>query len=212
MNITISIADDHPMVIVGLRNMLQDFPHLEILGTYRNGAELLAGLEEQLPDILILDIQMPDQNGEELAHIIRKKYPGVKMMTLTNFDSPAYLSAMLRQGVLGYLLKTTEKETLAAAIEAVYSGKEYIEPSLKEKLDLLTSRVDRIADAKIRLTDKEKEVLSLIVEGYTDKEISAKLFLGLYTAKNYRTKLLVKMDVKNTAALIRKALQLGLVS
>lgn len=211
--ISIAIADDHPMIIDGLKNMLRDFPHMRLSGAYRNGSELLAGLEKgPLPDVVILDIQMPDQNGEELAQVISKKYPDIKMMTLTNFDSPAYLAAMTRQGVLGYLLKTTEKNTLAAAIEAVYAGNEYIEPALKEKMDMLSFRANRIAVAKIRLTEREKEVLPLIIEGLTDKEIAARLFLSLYTAKNYRTNLLLKLDVKNTAGLIRKAMQLGLVT
>ncbi len=212
MKIRVSIADDHPMIIDGFRNMLAHAPHITLVGTYEHGAGLLDGLKKEQPDVLILDIQMPGQNGEEIAHVVRKEYPHIRVMTLTNFDSPAYLSAMLRQGVLGYLLKTTGKDTLIKAIETVYAGEEFIEPSLKEKMYELSSRANKTTVTRIRLTDREQEVLPLIVEGYTDKEIAVKLFLSLHTVRNYRNNLLLKLDVKNTAGLIRKAMQLGLVT
>lgn len=192
--------------------MLSDFPHIKCVGTYHNGRELLQGLEQVSPDVLLLDIQMPEMTGEELAPVIRKQFPKLKILVLTNFDSPTYLSAMLRQGAAGYLLKTTDKEMLAKAIEAVYKGTEFIEPAMQEKMESLESRSNRIATTKIKLTDREKEILPLIAEGMTDKEISESIFISLYTAKKYRNNLLLKLDVKNTAALIWKALRLGLIN
>ncbi len=212
MNIKIAVADDHPMIIDGLKNMLLGIEGMELIYCCKNGQELLQLMEQQQPDVLLLDIQMPVQGGEEVAPVIRKKYPGVKILVLTNYESPAYLSAMLRHGVSGYILKTTEKELLAEAIAAVYKGEEFIEPLMKEKMDMLSHRKNKLTGAKIQLTDREKEMLPLIIDGLTDKEIATALFLSANTVKNYRNNLLLKMDARNTADLIAKAFRLGLVT
>ncbi len=211
MYIKIAIADDHPMVLTGLQNMLSEYPNIQLTGTYLDGTSLLAGLEEDVPNVLLLDIQMPGQTGEELSPLIRMKYPDIKILVLTNFDSPTYLSSMLRHGASGYLLKSTNKDLLINAIETVYAGREFIEPAMQKKMELLEQQSGRLTVTRIKLTSREKEVLQLIVEGLTDKEIAEKLFLSLHTTKNYRKSLLLKLNVKNTATLIRTALQLGLV-
>lgn len=211
MTLKIAIADDHPMVITGLRQMLLEDDELEVVFSCKNGDELLTGLETQVPDLLLLDIKMPGQSGEELVSVIRKKYPEVKIVVLTNFDSPAYLSSMLRHGVQGYLLKTTEKEVLFHVLKAIQQGEIYIEPSLQKKLDMLSHRKSKIVGAKIELSDREKQVLQLIGKGYKDKEVAATLFLSLHTAKNYRNNLLLKMDARNTADLVKKAMEWGLI-
>src|SRR5688572_1491937 len=119
MKIRIAIADDHPMIIGGLQNMLSAYPHIVLEGAYNNGAELMKGLQDRLPDVLLLDIQLPDKTGDELATIILKKYPEQKILTLTNFNSMLYVHNMMRIGVKGYILKTTDPETLIKAIEQV---------------------------------------------------------------------------------------------
>lgn len=210
MQIRIAIADDHPMVIDGLQKMLSDYSHIMLIGTYLNGTELLIGLEKAIPDVLILDIQLPGQTGDELAPIILKKYPNLNILTLTNFDSALHVSNMFRNGVLGYLLKTTDKETLVEAIETVNRGEEFIEPSMKEKVHKLSLKVKRSPSIKSNLTTREKEIIQHIVNGDTDAEISEKLFLSLNTIKHYRKCILLKMDAKNTATLVTKALKLGL--
>lgn len=210
MKIRIAIADDHPMIIGGLKNMLAAYPHIELEGTYGTGAELLKGLQQQLPDVLLLDIQLPDKTGDELATTILKKYPELKILTLTNFNSMLYVHNMLRIGVKGYILKTTDPETLIKAIEEVHKGEEFIDQAVKGKLGQYATKMKKEANLRPTLTLREKEILKLTVNGNTIQEISEKLFIGLRTVEYYRSNLLLKLEVKNMAALIKKALELGL--
>lgn len=211
MQIRIAIADDHPMIIKGLENMLAGYAHITLTGTYAEGGELLESLASNVPDILLLDIQMPGKTGDQLAPVIMKQYPLLKIITLTNFDSALYVSNMMRHGVKGYILKSTDEKVLIQAIETVYNGGEYIEPKMQAKLSELAATRKRTSSLKSTLTPREHEVLKLIVNGHTSPEIAEKLFLSTYTVENYRISILIKLDVKNTATLVKKALQLGLV-
>jgi len=210
MNIKIAVADDHPMIIKGLQNMLSSYHHITLIGTYSNGEQLLAGLQQQLPDVLLLDIQLPGKTGDELAPVILKKYPDLKILTLTNFDSMLYVNTMLRHGVHGYLLKNTDEEVLIKAIETVYNGGQFLEPEMKEKMQQMT-KLQKENYSKVALTLREKQILQLIVNGNTSQEIVEKLFLSINTVNNYRARIFDKLDVNNMAELIKKALTLGLV-
>ena len=210
MNIKIVIADDHPMIIDGLQKMLSGYDHITLINAYTTGTELLEGLEHQLPDVLLLDIQMPDISGDELALVIQKKYPEVKMLTLTNFDSALYINNMLRNGASGYLLKRTDKKTLIKAIEAVYRGEIFLEPAIREKAQQLNTHARKDVYSHLTLTMREKQILGFVMQGLTSQEISGKLFLSIKSIEHYRARLFIKLEVKNLAALITKALQLGL--
>jgi DNA-binding NarL/FixJ family response regulator len=211
MNIKVSIADDHPMIIDGVKSLLSSYPHISIIGSYANGAELLEGLQATLPDVLLLDIQLPDITGDELAPVILKKHPDIKILTLTNFDSSLYANNMLKRGVHGYLLKTAKKEVLIEAIEKVCAGDLFVEKSIKEKIDQLDAKIKKTVFSKTSLTPREKEVLQLIANGDTCQKIADNLFLSMSTVINYRTSIMLKLDVNNTATLIKKALTLGLI-
>jgi DNA-binding NarL/FixJ family response regulator len=211
MNIKIAVADDHPMIIKGLQNMLSSYQHISLISTYATGELLLAGLQHEQPDVLLLDIQLPGKTGDELAPIILKKYPDMKILTLTNFDSMLYVNTMMRHGVHGYLLKNTDEEVLIKAIETVYNGGEFLEPAMKEKMQHLTLKMQKENYSKIALTLREKQILQLIVNGKTSHEIVEKLFLSINTVNNYRARIFIKLDVNNMAELIKKALTLGLV-
>ncbi len=210
MQIKIAIADDHPMVIKGLQQMLVNYPKIIMIATYHDGAALLEGLEQQLPDVLLLDIQLPGQTGDELVPVILKKYPDLSILILTNFDSTLYAGSVLRHGALGYLLKTTDEDTLIDAIESVFRGDQFLEPEMQAKIDRQDSRMKQELRTKSALTLREKEILQLIINGYTSQEISDKLHIGFRTVENYRFNILLKLEVKNTAALVKKALTLGL--
>jgi DNA-binding NarL/FixJ family response regulator len=210
LQIRIAIADDHPMVIKGLENMLSTYPHIAIAGTYLNGVLLMEGLQHQTPDVLLLDIQLPGKNGDELAPLILKKYPTIRILTLTNFDSTLHASNMLRQGVHGYLLKNADETVLIQAIETVYRGETFLEESMKEKLHDLNIRITKAVSSKSTLTQREREILQLIVDGLTSQEIAKTLFLSQNTVENCRASIMLKMDAKNVAALIKKALREGL--
>jgi DNA-binding NarL/FixJ family response regulator len=210
MNIRLAIADDHHMIIQGLRHILLQYPYIELVGTYSNGAELLRGLESEVPDVLLLDIQMPGKTGDELVEIILELYPSVKILALTNYDSTLYIRNMFKYGAHGYLLKTTEEKTLIEAITTVYQGGEFIEAQLKDKMEQELLKTNRAVSTKPKLSTREKEVLQLIVDGNTDEEIAKTIFLSPTTVRHYRISILLKMDAKNAASLTKKALQLGL--
>ncbi len=210
MNIRISIADDHPMIIDGLHNMLAGCSHITLTATYSNGNQLLEGLQAETPDVLLLDIQLPGKTGDELAPVIQKKFPEVRILALTNFDSMLYVHNMLRNGVLGYLLKTTDKQTLVKAIETVYRGEKFLEQEMQEKLNQYTSNMKRDIYSKVSLTIREKQILQLVINGHTSQKIGEQLFLSLKTVENYRSRIFIKLDVKNMAELTKKALALGL--
>ncbi len=208
MSIRISIADDHPMIIDGLKNMLANYSHLSICNTYPDGEKLLKGLEKEVPDVLLLDIQLPGKTGDQLAPVILKKYPSLNILVLTNFDNAIYLNAVMQHGVQGYLLKTTASDKLMKAIEIVAEGKRYIDPSVTEKV----KELDKIRNSPVNtsLSAREKEILQYIVNGATTKKISEELFLSYYTVENYRARILSKLNVKNVAELIKESLILGL--
>ncbi len=212
MTIKISITDDHPLVISGIKNMLSQYAYIEIIGAYKNGTDLLEDLKKNVPDILLLDIQMPGKTGDEIAGIIQKKYPQVRIIALTGFDTPFYVRSMMQNGCKGYVLKNTDQKTLLKAIDAVYKGEEYIDEGLKEELlnNFLKLKKQKTSTSPI-LTRREKEVLKLIVNEHTSREIAEQLFLSLRTVEKYRLQLLQKLKVKNTAGLVKIALELNLI-
>ena len=211
MNIEVAILDDHPMVLEGLGNMLTSATDISLNGAYLNAKDLLHGLQQSLPDILLLDIQMPDKNGDDQVQDILTLYPSLKIIALTNIDAPLYVHNMLRLGVEGYLLKTVAPQQLVATIKTVYHGRRVIDPSLEGRLLEFTNKMKRETYLKPRLTQREQEVLQYIADGCSSQEIAEKLFISIRTVEYYRFNILLKMDVKNTAMLIRKALSMGIV-
>lgn len=210
MSIHIAIADDHPMIIDGLQNILPNYPDIVLKGCYKNGNALLDGLQTFLPDVLLLDIQMPDLTGDELAPILLKRYPGLKILVLTNFDSALYANNMFKRGAHGYLLKTAENLTLVEAIRTVYEGGQYLQEHMKEKIRQMSIRDKKASFSKSTLTPRELEILQLIVNGHSAPQIAEQCFLSLRTVVNYRTSIMLKLDVNNTAMLVKKALTTGL--
>jgi len=198
MKIKVMIADDHPVVIQGIQRMLEGHPSIELCAVCRNGG-------------LLLDIQMPGKQGDELAQVISRTWPGIAILALTNLDQPFHVRNMLHNGARGYLLKSSEQEVLTEAIETVHNGGQYIDASLKESMyqDMLGSRSK--GNAVPALTQREQEILELIASEYTSAQIAKKLFVSISTVENHRTNIFFKLDVKNTAGLVRKAIRLGLI-
>ena len=212
MKIKIAIADDHPLVISGLYHILNGHPDMLITGRYADGKELLLGLQHNLPDVLLLDIQMPGRTGDELAIDIRNIYPSIRILALTNQDDLYYINTMLSNGVKGYILKTTGEEILMQAIRTVYGGASYIDASLKEKLVQQQASDEAIKNAMPMLTRREKEVLTHIAADLTSQQIADTMFLSKRTVDTHRQSLLLKLGTKNVASLVKKAIQLGLLS
>jgi len=205
--IRVAIVDDQVIILNGLQKILADAPHVKIEGVYNNGDDLLVAMENNIPDVLLLDIQMPGKSGPELAMIIAKKYPTVKMIALTNVDVISQVKQMLQKGCLGYLLKDVSPEILLKAIETVHNGEQFLKEEFKTQL--LNSLSGN--ESNHLITRREKEILKLIVEENTNQEIAGKLFLSLRTVENHRNNLLQKLQVKNTAGLVKIAIQEGLI-
>ncbi len=194
------IVDDHPLVIEGMRTMLQQVPALEVCGHAMNAASCLGYFVNNTADLVLLDINLPDQSGIEVCRALLKRNPALIVLALTNFDQLTYLQSMKEAGAKGYLLKNASVDELQAAIKAVVSGKEYWlgKDSVKESID---GRNEPL------LTRREIQVLKLIAGGLTNHEIAEKLFVGDSTVDSHRKNLLSKLNVKNTAALVRMAIE-----
>lgn len=210
--IIIDIVDDHKMVIGGLKDMLRTFPDITVRNTYENGKSLLLGLQREQPDILLLDIQMPDVRGDELTVLISRSYPLIKIIAVTGYNTTDYAKLMLDSGVSGYLLKNTDEHKLRLAIETVYSGKKYIEPSIQERLnnDLYGPSKFEPLGVKPTLTRREKDMLNMILDEMTSQQMADKMGLSLRTIENHRVSLMQKLDAKNMAGIVKRAFQLGL--
>ncbi|MGN6476990.1 MAG: LuxR C-terminal-related transcriptional regulator [Flavipsychrobacter sp.] len=210
--IKLAITDDHPLVIDGLLNALNDVPDIVITGTYNNGASLLSGLQEIFPDVLLLDLQLPDKKGTELVPILLQQYPHLHILILSGIESSPYIREMMQKGCKGYLLKSnTDKVVLTGAIREVHNGGIYLEASLKEQLLhemlIVKRKIDKLSP---RITRREREVLNLIMKELTNQEIADKLFISLRTVETHRYNLLQKLDARNTAGLLRIAREMGL--
>jgi DNA-binding NarL/FixJ family response regulator len=198
------VVDDHYMVIEGIRSLLQNEKDIEWMGHATNGASCLAFLKQQLPDIILMDVNLPDVSGIELCKQVKQLYPSVFILGLSTFNQQPIIRNMLDNGASGYLLKNATREELLEATDSVMSGETYL--SFEVALSL------RKTDNELPLiTRREKEILLLVAEGFTNAEIAAKLFISVPTVNTHRKSLLEKFGAKNTAILIGKATKQGLI-
>jgi DNA-binding NarL/FixJ family response regulator len=200
MAIRVFIVDDHPMVIEGLSAMLRDQPEIELAGFATNAASCLGFFVNQSADVVLMDINLPDKSGIELCALVKAKSPKTKVIALSNFDQLSYVERMKGSGAAGYLLKNTPLAELMEAIQTVNQGREWW-----NYLENFTNQME--AKSVMLLTRREKEVLNLIADGLTNNEIADKLFVSASTVDSHRKNLISKLNVKNTAALVRTALE-----
>ncbi|MBX2946868.1 MAG: response regulator transcription factor [Cyclobacteriaceae bacterium] len=198
--IRVFIVDDHPMVIEGIRSMLLQLPEMEVAGHAMNAASCLGYFVKNTADVVLLDINLPDQSGMELCNALLKRNPEMKIIALTNLDQLTYLQGMKEAGACGYLLKNSAADEIELAIRKVMEGKE----TWLGRDDVRDSIHDH---NRLLLTRRELEVLKLIAEGLTNHEIAEKLFVSDSTVDSHRKNLISKLQVKNTAALVRTALE-----
>lgn len=208
--ITIGIADDHLLVIQGIRAMLSK-SNFEIVFSTNNGKGLLENLYEIQPDVLLLDIQMPDMNGIDLCREISRNYPDVKIIALTNMDESHYVKQMIRNGAHGYLLKNTDQTTMIEAIEEVMMGNQYLDKQVQQSLmdEVLLGK--RRSVQQVMLTKRETEILALIAAEYSNNEIAEQLFISLRTVETHRLNISHKLNAKNLVSLVKEAYKRGLI-
>ena len=199
--VQVFIVDDHYMVIEGISSLLEQEISIELIGHASNASSCFAFLKSRQPDVILMDINLPDTSGIELCLEVRRQYPGVFIIGLSTYNQFTFIDTMMENGASGYLLKNAGREEITEAIHTVASGKTYLS---NETATTLKSAARE--DSPV-LTRRENEILRMIAEGLTNLEIAAKLFLSLSTVDTHRKSLMRKLNVKNTALLIRYAIQ-----
>jgi DNA-binding NarL/FixJ family response regulator len=210
----IVVADDHVMFRQGLKMILGQMPGLEMIGEAGDGLELLDLLNRVTPDLAILDISMPNLRGIEAIREIRANHPAVKILILTMHRDIDFLHQSVSAGADGYLLKGDADTEMFAAIEAIRSGRTYVSPLLSREVTedwTQIQRGDRKTPSAESLTAREREVLKLIVEGKSNKEIADILFISIHTVIRHRANIMEKLNLKKTADLVKYAIQKGYV-
>jgi DNA-binding NarL/FixJ family response regulator len=205
--VSVFVVDDHYMVIEGIRSLLATSEGIELIGHASSAASCKAFLKSTEPDVILMDINLPDQNGLELCAEVKKAFPKVKILGLSTFNQRSFISTMMEKGASGYVLKNASREELVEAIQMASRGLKY----LSEEAASTLRDVQLSGNSVPMVTRREKEVLELISEGLTNGEIAEKLFVSVTTVDSHRKNLLTKFQVKNTAALVRFALEYKII-
>jgi DNA-binding NarL/FixJ family response regulator len=206
--IRIIIADDHPLVRDGLKSFLQKTPGFEVVAEAEDGLQLLQHVAQHQPDIAIVDITMPHLNGLEALQRLQRDFPRVKLIVLTMHEEPEYIKKSLSSGAKAYLLKNAAPQELHAAILTVMKGGKYFNSTVSAIVmeDLANPEAEEEA-----LTPREKEVLKLVCQGMSNYQIASELFISIRTVEKHRVNVLRKMQAVNTADLVRKSIEKGLI-
>jgi len=211
--IRVLVADDHTIVRQGLVGILKASTDIDVVGEAGDGAEAVEKATKLKPDVVVLDISMPHLNGLEAARRIREALPGTRVLVLTMHDDEEYVLKMVRAGASGYLLKDSAASELLAAIRALKAGKASFGPHATRALaEAYQSDRPLPEDPFERLTDREREIFQLVVEGNTNAQIAEMLFISPKTVDNHRTRMMEKLGVHGTAELVRFAAKHKLLS
>jgi len=209
--IEIIIADDHAMFLDGISSLLANEQRFSIIGKAKNGKEVVTLLQQSLPDLIILDLSMPEMDGIELTKFLRKKHSSIKILIISTHGNTQTIAKLTRLGVNGYLLKNAEKKELIDAINTIYKGENYFSKEVTEKLKINNKNLSNRLYSTEELSQREKEILTLIAQEYTATEIADIAFISLNTVNTHRRNLLSKLNVKNTAGLVKYAVENGLL-
>ena len=211
--IRIVIADDHLILLDGLKAMLERQDNIEVLATYENGQSLLDELVKLKPHLAIVDISMPGMQGGELTRKIKELDPSVSVITLSMYDDAGHILEMIDAGVSGYLLKNVNDRELIDAIQQVMAGKMYFSSEVSEKLTTVVMQQQRKLDepAKPKLTDRELEILKLVANEHSNAEIAEILFISERTVETHRKNMLRKTNNKTIVGLLKFAMEQNLL-
>lgn len=207
--IKLFLVDDHKMIREGLKNFLANHPDFEIIAEADNGQDCLDQLAEIEPDVLLTDLNMPVMDGLELTKSVKKSYPSIKIIALTMMGESQHIKQMLIEGAMGYLLKNCGEEELILAIKSVFNGGTYYSPEVTNIILNNIRKVKPVSNKVVTdmpLTDREKEVLHLVIKEFSNKEIADKLFISVRTVDAHKRNLLDKTGSKNIAGLVLYAI------
>lgn len=203
--IRVALADDHPVVLAGIKSLLDDAADISLVGEARTGSAALDIIQEVRPDVAVIDISLPDMNGLELVRRLSQACPAVRLLVLTVHEDRAYVQPLLQAGARGYILKRSAGEDLARAIRSVAEGGVYLDPSVAEKAfseprrDPLGNRTETYEE----LSPRETEVLRYTARGFSNKEIAAELKVSIKTVETYKARACEKIGLHSRAAIVR---------
>jgi DNA-binding NarL/FixJ family response regulator len=211
--IRVVLADDHALVRAGFRALLQSLPDMEVVAEAGDGREALRLITLHQPDVVLMDIGMPGLNGLEAAARVVEESPQTRIIILSMHATEEYVLRALRTGAVGYLLKDAGTTELELAVRAVMRGEMYLSPAVsKHVIAEYVQRVSSEPNSFEQLTPRHREILQLIAEGQTTKEIAQILNLSVKTVETYRTQLMERLDIHDIAGLVRYAIRMGLIS
>jgi DNA-binding NarL/FixJ family response regulator len=211
--IRVMLADDHALVRAGIRALLQNVKGIEVIAEAGDGREVLDSIEQYRPDVILMDLTMPGMNGLDAAGRVTKEWSDVRVIILSMHTNEEYVLQALRTGAAGYLLKDAGTAELELAITAVAHGETYLSPPVsKHVISDYVRRVGGESPAPASLTPRQHEILKLIAEGHALKEIAQMLSISVKTVETHRSQLMERLDIHDTAGLVRHAIRIGLVS
>jgi DNA-binding NarL/FixJ family response regulator len=216
MSIRVLIADDHKIMLAGLRSLLEKQTDIEVVGEADNGRKAVQMAQEKKPDVIVMDVSMPDLNGIEATKQIIESLPETRVIALSMHSDKRFVMGMLRAGASGYLLKDCASQELANAIVQVAGGKKYLSPEITGVVidDFLLGggSSEEVATAASQLSPREREVLQLIAEGWSTKQIASHLYVSIKTIETHRRQIMKKLDLHSIADLTKYAIREGLTS
>lgn len=206
--IRVLIVDDHPMVRSGLTALLSAYDDLELAGEASNGAEAVRACARVKPDVVLMDLVMPEMDGATATRLIREQHPQVKVVALTSFKEDSLVQDALKAGAIGYLLKNVTADELASAIRAAHAGRPTLAPEATQVLINASTQPPAVGSD---LTEREREVLALMVEGLSNQDIARKLYVSQSTVKFHVSSILSKLYVSNRTEAVALAVKKKLV-
>ncbi len=212
--IRILIADDHNIVREGVRMILTSQEDFEVVGEASTGREALEQARSLQPDVVVMDISMPDMTGIQATEKIRKELPSVQVLGLTMHEEDSYVFELLRVGAAGYVLKRAAAEDLVSGVRAAHRGEAFLYPSVAKRVveDFLQRATAQEKEQALDgLTEREREVLTLIAEGLTNQAIASRLFISIKTVQTHRAHILEKLNLHDRTELVRYAIRKGLI-
>jgi DNA-binding NarL/FixJ family response regulator len=213
--IRVLLAEDHTIVRKGLRSLLEDEADIEVVGEAEDGREAVRMTQRLLPDVVLMDISMSGLNGLEATRQIKKRFPEVNVLILTRHAGEEYILQILRAGASGYVVKKAAPKELVSAIQAVYRDGSFLSPSISRTVIeeyIRQAEATTGQDSYGRLTPREREVLQLVAEGRSNREIAELLHISVKTVDNHRANLMDKLDIHSTAELTQYAIRTGVIS
>ncbi len=210
--VSIVVADDHKIVREGLIRLLEVRQDFTVVGEASDGEEAVAVVMEKQPDVVLMDINMPKLSGIDATRQLEKAGCRSKILVLSMHENRAYVEEVLRAGASGYVVKNSASKDVHAAIDAVYSGASYLSPAITQQIVDAIARPEDSGEPRISmLTEREREVLELITEGLSSKEIASDLGVSLRTIDSHRSNLMEKLDIHKVSGLVRFAIRAGLI-